>query len=353
METLQRAYAKALAEAPDAALLQESQARWLEFTTYCRLVDNPCHKYRQDLAGQADGKPEPGLYDPFHKTELLRAEWNYGHLAKEYEDRAADLAKGKYGFEQSPPGGARRGWIRTHYDNSRLRDECLYEPDSNYGSGYRQSDYRKYYANGQLAESACREGSYSSWYPDGNIRSRGGYSDWQALDGSFIYYHNNGRPWAIVTYDGYSTGGGPDTAGPYAVWYESGRLASAGPSLFSEFVSYYEDGGLMEKMEPTGARRGEYRSYYPGGQLKSAGQCRTLDFVYLNDGEYKEYHENGVLKMRGVYKDGKPQGDLVFFDAAGNQTEVIAFSEEDWEFGICGSARESGQWPDRYPRLED
>ena len=81
-------------------------------------------------------------------------------------------------------------------------------------------------------------------------------------------------------------------------------------------IEYYPDKKTIRAVygvDERGVMQGEYKSYYPTGQLKS--ECTTKDGK--NEGTFKKYWENGNLMIECVFKDGKFNGPYTEYDEYG------------------------------------
>ena len=67
-----------------------------------------------------------------------------------------------------------------------------------------------------------------------------------------------------------------------------------------------------------GKRSGHWTINHPNGKPH-------IEKSYYNnnlDGEYKEFYPSGQVKVHGFYKDGQPTGEWKYYDEQGNLTET-------------------------------
>jgi len=175
-------------------------------------------------------------------------------------------------------------------------------------------------------------GRYISYYLNGNIESKGQFS-------------NN------------------ETTGVWEFYYETGKLKMRGnmkqSSNFGLWEYFYESG--QKSMEGTingKNREGEWKTYYENGQLKDIGEYKnnkhtglwkyyyedgTLkgEIDYADDfGTYREYYHSGKILGEGPHTGTKNSGHWRFF---AEDTSTLQ-SEGDFNNG-----KKNGDWTNYYP----
>ncbi len=131
----------------------------------------------------------------------------------------------------------------------------------------------------------------NTYYPDGSIKSSGGYVDGKK-QGTHRIYNQEGE---VIRGEVYSAG------------------VKTGEGI----------------IDPSGDFEGEWKLYYDTGELKAEGSYeksnRTGDWVF--------YHKNGKIEHRGKYAEGKPQGDWTWYfeDGKLRRQEYYRRGKEDGE----------------------
>lgn len=203
-----------------------------------------------------------------------------------------------------------------------------------YSDGRMNGDHKIFYRNGQLGiekkfSNGKLEGKWRSYYKDGKVKETANYkndkifgknevfdSEGNLIDetiydengkknGTFIEYHENGKPYyksefkkgVMTEYNYYSQNGDV---------LESGEVKKNG----TEFKGYYMDGtpysiGLFK---PEG-RDGEWK-------LRNEYGFEDVVMSYDNgdrEGDYVEYFENGEISVKSTYMDNKREGYYVSY----------------------------------------
>lgn len=110
------------------------------------------------------------------------------------------------------------------------------------------------------------------------------------------YYAETDLPWVIYYYD---------VVGKDSTWVEE--------KMFHENGVLQLEGKIVDNQ-----REGEFRGYFPTGELMSVGS-----FVKgKREGKGTIYHENGVVNVENEYRDGKPYGIWKYYDEEGNLFDV-------------------------------
>ena len=195
-----------------------------------------------------------------------------------------------------------------------------------------QTQYRKTYdsskqpsVEGTLNEAGRRTGSWTWWYPNGQVSQQGTYNAGQKT-GTWVLYYDDGSKMAEECH----------TTGISRSWHRNGDLKS-------------------EVAVENGKKNGTYRSWYANGQQEE-------ELIYRNgsrEGQTTQWHENGKVKFKGLYKDNELQGNATwwtpqgFKDMEGNM--VNGEQDGKWTFywrtngkiGIQGTyagGKEIGRW---------
>ena len=173
---------------------------------------------------------------------------------------------------------AQEGFIkRTYYDEAK---EVINE---------------QYYVNDTIVNKL--EGTYSSYFLSGFLKSEGNYSNNEA-SGTWKYFFENGNPKMSGAFEkGQSTG-------IWIYYFEQGGKRSEGllekNQKMGDWIYYYENG--LEKNRGAynkDIREGIWNYFYEDEELKAQA-------YYKNGvGNYTEFYSSGKLKMQGLNKYGK------------------------------------------------
>ncbi|MDD2622762.1 MAG: hypothetical protein WC142_04490 [Bacteroidales bacterium] len=188
-------------------------------------------------------------------------------------------------------------------------------------NGYKQGYWKEYYEE----DGALRaEGEYLNtrpvkvwkyYFPDGSIEIQGRYNKNGQKDGEWHWFYPDGKVLMIENYDNGSYDGPQfsldekgDTLmfGEYEEGLEVGRFI------------YWNDSVLEERFYLSGQKHGQWKTYYPNGQLKT-----LIPFEYdFQEGKTIYYHENGRVKAEYPYRDGLLHGISYIY----NEEGVLLFS---------------------------
>ena len=218
------------------------------------------------------------------------------------------------------------------------------------------------------------EGSYTSFYTNGQIKEQGTYSNNEPV-GIWQYYFENGNPkmtgeirdsqnygaWKYYFENGNLSLEGElyngTREGLWQYYYESGNLKSRGEYQNGNRVGiwnwFYEDGNLKSQIYYQNDR-GEYKEFYNSGKLKASG-TKIND---KNEGAWEYYYENSLVQGRGGYVAGKREGLWEFYHPNGETsargTYKNGLSEGEWAYyndeGVLTSqgsekaGRKDGYW---------
>lgn len=138
--------------------------------------------------------------------------------------------------------------------------------------------------------STIRSGSYTRFYPDGNIQEEAIYKNGK-LEGQRKIFLKTGQLEILENYlDG-------QFQGKFNSYYPNGKINVDGQYLNGEmhglWKRYYDTGELMEEtIFENNDENGPFKEFYKNGKLKAEGN-------YLNgpkeNGELRMYDENGEL----------------------------------------------------------
>jgi antitoxin component YwqK of YwqJK toxin-antitoxin module len=212
--------------------------------------------------------------------------------------------------------GRRQGlWIEFHKNGATA-------VEGNYNNGLKNGVFKNFdrdgnllslekYENGLLVEDAEEIkvlDIQSTFYPDGSVRSSGGYNKNGEKEGIHRIYDGEGE-----------VQGGE-------VYLNGTRVAE----------------GIIDR---SGYYQGFWKHYYPTGELRSEGE-----YVNSNkEGEWKFYFRNGKLEQKGKYLESKPHSNWVWYYENGQvlREETYRKGKEDGssiEYSSEGETITSGEY---------
>ena len=223
------------------------------------------------------------------------------------------------------------------------------------------------------------QGKYISYYLNGNIESRGQFTNnettgvWEfycetgqlkmrgilkqnANFGMWEYFYESGQK----SMQGHVNG--KNREGEWISYYENGQVKESGEYLNNKrhglWKNYFEDGVLKGEIDYSNDT-GRYTEYYHSGKIFGEGP-RTHTH---NVGRWRFFGEDGVLRSEGEYSNGKKQGEWKYFFPDGKTAsrgsyindERTGIWEEYFEDGKVRSAgsynngHKTGVWKTFYP----
>jgi len=158
----------------------------------------------------------------------------------------------------------------------------------------------------------------NTYYPDGTVKSSGGYVD-GVKEGVHRRYDENGVITTAITYSrGKKTGEGivdkkGDFEGEWNLYYESGELRAEGNFVNSsregEWIFYFKNGNVESRGKYSeGLPQGEWRWYFPNKSLRRVEYYRRG----REDGESVEYDADGNVISEGEYISGLREGEWIY-----------------------------------------
>jgi antitoxin component YwqK of YwqJK toxin-antitoxin module len=250
--------------------------------------------------------------------------------------------------------GKKRGkWI-TFYPNGNIHVEGTYMNDKKNGI-FKTFDKDgdlislEKYRDDQLvvdSEESVILDLRNSYYPNGEIKSTGGYVDGKK-EGTHRYYDNEGNiEGAEIYHRGEKTAAGiidekGDYQGLWKLYYDTGELKAEGEfensNRIGEWVFYHKNGEI------------EHRAKYVDG---------------LPQGRWTWYFDNGNLRREEYYRRGKEDGESIEYDIEGNEISrgeyVSGYKDGEWfynvgdhtEKGSYLDGERNGEWIYEYPEGE-
>lgn len=215
----------------------------------------------------------------------------------------------------------------TLFDNGRLREITYYNKagavisstntrgDRNLIVSYSPNGYK--YAEGYYNKEGYRNGSYTTFYPNGKVREQSTYTEGE-LDGLSTERLFTGQPWKELTFkkgkqDGY-----------YKSYFTSGKLSTEGWMVADEkqqLFRFYNINGSFDVDEYylDNDLNGFSTSYYPNNkpsfvyrydhswlmgweQYDSSGKLLSTANFPAGKGAYETRHFNGNVMVRAAYE---------------------------------------------------
>jgi len=247
--------------------------------------------------------------------------------------------------------GRKRGpWIEYHSNGEKAME-------GTYMAGEKHGIFKTYDRTGKLltlvkydngepvvdSEQATVLDLRNTYYPDGKVRSTGGYVDGKK-EGTHRFYDEEGRiEGGAVYHMGEKVGEGivdeqGNFQGAWKLYFDTGELKAEGE---------YEDN----------KRTGDWVFYYRNGTVEHRGKY----FEGLPQGKWLWYFENGNLRRDEFYRRGKEDGSVVEYDVDGRVVAkgefVSGYKEGEWyyhvgdhvEKGAYRDGERTGEWIHEYP----
>lgn len=155
------------------------------------------------------------------------------------------------------------------------------------------------------------DGSYTSYYLSGNIKSIGDYG-FNKATGIWEYFYENGT---LKSTGSFFQG---KTFGIWEYFYESGSKRSEGilddNVKGGHWIYYYENGNTKSEGEYVEGQKHDVWTYY----FEEGGVKAKADF-HNGSGIYKEYYVSGDLKMEGLNHLGKSDSLWTYYYQSGEK----------------------------------
>ncbi len=185
-------------------------------------------------------------------------------------------------------------------------------------------------------------GNWEYYFPEGNLLSKGLYTNEGLRDGEWIWYHYNGNVKEKVQFkDG-------KLEGPYEIYLDNGNLESSfaykNDALDGTYKGYNKYGALIEEKQFTnGMLDGPFKTFYSTADKQVnfdysfiAGEVNGPVKYFNVDGQANfegnavagsiigkgtNYYPNGAVEYEKTFVDGKLDGPFVGYFANGNKYE--------------------------------
>lgn len=223
------------------------------------------------------------------------------------------------------------------------------------------------------------QGKYISYYLNGNIESRGQFTNNETTGvWEFFYETSKLKMRGILKQNA--------NFGLWEYFYESGQKSMQGnvngKNREGEWISYYENGQVKEAGEYAGNRReGVWKNYFEDGALKGEAEYvnntgRFTEYYHSGKifgegpktcshhvGRWRFFNEDGTIRSEGEFANGKKQGEWVYYHSNGKvasrgtyiNDKRVGFWEEYFDdgkpssSGIYEEGAKAGVWKAFYP----
>ena len=190
-------------------------------------------------------------------------------------------------------------------------------------NGLKNGSWLTYYPSGQLKskgayKNGLKIGEWIYYYDNDSIEQIGRYNDMGKQDGEWIWFYETGDTLRKETYyDGleegwsyeYTDSGSVAVKGAYKDGMRQGR--------WDYWIGdHYEYGNYVDDLES-----GEWRGYYNNEQITFKGSYQNG----LEYGQHLYWYENGFMKMVGEYQAGNRIGDWRFYNNRGELILIITY----------------------------
>ena len=171
----------------------------------------------------------------------------------------------------------------------------------------------------------------NTYYPDGTVKSSGGYVDGKK-EGTHRIYDKDGN---IISGEVYKMG----------VKMAEGIVDQTG-DYQGEWEIFYEGGELRAKGDyENSLRSGDWVFYHKNGKIESEGKY----VEGLPQGQWKWYYSNGNSRRKDYYRRGKEDGESIEMDVDGNiivQGQYLGgYKDGEWLYHV-GDHTEKGAYVD-------
>jgi len=189
-----------------------------------------------------------------------------------------------------------------------------------------QGRYVSYYLNGNIESRGQfsnneTTGVWEFYYETGNLRMRGilrqnsNYGLWE-------YYYENGQKSMEGTIND------RNKEGIWKIYYESGELKEVGEykndKRSGQWITYFEDGTKRGEIEYN-EDHGRYTEYYHSGKMLAEGPKVGARYA----GKWKTYSESGSLDSEGDYMNGKKNGFWKFYFLSGKTASEGRYENDE------------------------
>lgn len=168
---------------------------------------------------------------------------------------------------------------------------------------------------------SIKEGPFTLYYPKGLKATEGNYSN-NIRQGVWKYYHRNGQLKDSGMFKN------NNMVNTWYSWHENGQLASIAeyasdntlPDIYTTDKATRTPGVQAE--DPIVIQKeGNWKSYYPNGNLKDSGRYKKA----TKDGYWVSWYENGTLESKGTYYFNSQEGEWHYFHENGQPSTIETY----------------------------
>ena len=215
--------------------------------------------------------------------------------------------------------------------------------------------YISYYLNGNIESKGQftnneTTGVWEFYYETGNLKMRGILRQ-NANYGLWEYFYENGQK----SMEGNING--KNREGEWKTYYENGQVKEAGEYTANKriglWTTYFEDGVLKGEIDYTDDH-GTFTEYYHSGKILAEGPRAGNK----NVGHWRFFAEDGTLRAEGDYDNGKKHGEWLEYFPSGKISARGRYEVDlpigKWEYYFENGAifnsghfiegKKSGQW---------
>lgn len=286
-------------------------------------LDNQLHGYYREFDGNGN--------------LITAVRYERGNIVEEIDEDIKELLDMKSTYDEQGriifTGGYKNGipvGVHRFYDTTgAVQNSYLYNELGQKISegiideqGRRTGSWTDYYPTGEIKakgfyKSSMRTGKWTFYYRAGGIEQTGRYERGK-YSGKWIWYYPNGNVWREENY----FNGRED--GNFVEYARDGTILTKGAYINGEKEGewIYQVGDHIERgVYQVGLREGEWKYYYNNGNLEYEG------YYYQGNPhkKHKYYYPSGVLKEEQYYEMGIREKNWKKYDQEGNLVMTITY----------------------------
>lgn len=191
--------------------------------------------------------------------------------------------------------------------------------------------------SGQYASTGSRDGTWTRWYPGGQLEATITYDNGKLV--RFSAWHENGMKWEEGGFDkGFKNG-------PWYRWHQNGQKELESfydhGVLDRDFTAWHDNGQKQERgTYDHGVREGMWITWYPSGQKRNE--------ILFQHGKpedwYKAWHENGRPSEQALFHGGKPEGTYTIWHDNGQKEEEGSYHDGVLDGNVTAWDRDGHAW---------
>ncbi|MDF1575503.1 MAG: hypothetical protein P1P86_09980 [Bacteroidales bacterium] len=266
-------------------------------------LDNQLHGYYREFDGRG---------------ELLMAlRYERGKIVEEIDEDLKELLDMKSTYDEK----GRLIFTGAYKEGVPVGIHRFYDTAGVVENAYLYNELGQKVSEGIIDEQGRRKGSWTDFYPGGEVRAKGAYVDNQR-SGNWTYYFKKGGIEQKGKFE-------RDRYQGIWIWYYPNGNKWREESYFNGredgmFVEYDPDGNILTRGDYIGGEReGEW--IYQVGDHEEQGRY----VIGLREGTWKYYYPNGKVKYEGTYSQGNPDKRHKYYYPDGTLKE-----EQYYEMGI-------------------